>query len=203
MEYQRWEILNDLVDAFGYTSYLEIGVQDPMRCFNKIKVPNKVSVDPAEHNKHLFTHNMTSDEFFEQNDQTFDLIFIDGLHLSEQVHKDILNSLNVLNPNGTIMCHDMNPKREIVQRREQVILAWTGDCWKTWVWFMQETETYGIEMHCIKTDMGCGIIRRGKQKPITVLEELNWEGLQANRKDWLNLTPVEQLPNLIRSWRNI
>ena len=32
---------------------------------------------------------MTSDEFFIQNKNTFDLIFIDGLHIYEQVIKDI------------------------------------------------------------------------------------------------------------------
>ena len=58
---------------------------------------------------------MTSDEFFEQNKEKFDIVFIDGLHHSEQVYKDILNSLNILNEDGTIICHDMNPTEEFRQ----------------------------------------------------------------------------------------
>ena len=54
---------------------------------------------------------MTSDEFFSQNKETFDLIFIDGLHIHEQVLKDIDNSLNVLNENGVILLHDCLPAK--------------------------------------------------------------------------------------------
>ncbi len=42
---------------------------------------------------------MTSDDFFRQyQGPLFDLIFIDGLHLSEQVLTDIRNSLQWLSP---------------------------------------------------------------------------------------------------------
>ena len=36
---------------------------------------------------------MTSDEFFKQNEDTYDVIFIDGLHTSDAVYRDINNSL--------------------------------------------------------------------------------------------------------------
>ncbi len=42
---------------------------------------------------------MTSDDFFRQyQGPPFDLIFIDGLHLSEQVLTDVRNSLDWLSP---------------------------------------------------------------------------------------------------------
>ena len=43
----------------------------------------KISVDPEKNSEHL-THEMTSDEFFEQNTDKFDVIFIDGLHHSDR-----------------------------------------------------------------------------------------------------------------------
>ena len=52
---------------------------------------------------------MTSDAFFLQNKQLFDLIFIDGLHHSHQVLRDINNALRWLSPSGTIVLHDCNP----------------------------------------------------------------------------------------------
>ena len=55
---------------------------------------------------------MTSDAFFSQNNQIFDLIFIDGLHYSHQVLRDINNALRWLSPTGTIVLHDCNPSTE-------------------------------------------------------------------------------------------
>ena len=53
---------------------------------------------------------MNSDEAFMQNKIKFDLIYIDGNHLYNFVLKDILNSINFLNPDGIIVCDDFNSK---------------------------------------------------------------------------------------------
>ena len=45
---------------------------------------------------------MKSDDFFLQNKQSFDCIFIDGLHEYDQVCKDLENSLNCVNEKGII-----------------------------------------------------------------------------------------------------
>jgi len=47
-----------------------------------------------------------SDEFFLKNNQTFDIIYVDGHHLAEQVYKDAVNSWNVLNKNGLLIFDD-------------------------------------------------------------------------------------------------
>ena len=43
------------------------------------------------------------------NKESFDCVFIDGLHTYNQVKKDIHNSLKYLNINGIIMLHDCLP----------------------------------------------------------------------------------------------
>ena len=48
----------------------------------------------------------TSDEFFKNNEQLFDVIYIDGWHEAPQVYKDINNSWDSLNVNGIIICDD-------------------------------------------------------------------------------------------------
>ena len=48
----------------------------------------------------------TSDNFFANNNEKFDIIYIDGWHEAPQVHKDINNSWNSLNVNGLIICDD-------------------------------------------------------------------------------------------------
>ena len=47
-----------------------------------------------------------SDNFFLENNQTFDVIYVDGHHLAEQVYKDAVNSWNVLNKKGLIIFDD-------------------------------------------------------------------------------------------------
>ena len=47
-----------------------------------------------------------SDEFFLSNNLTFDIIYVDGHHLAEQVYKDAVNSWNVLNNKGLLIFDD-------------------------------------------------------------------------------------------------
>jgi predicted O-methyltransferase YrrM len=48
----------------------------------------------------------TSDEFFAENEETFDFIYIDGDHTSQQVLKDAENALKILRPNGILAFDD-------------------------------------------------------------------------------------------------
>ncbi len=48
----------------------------------------------------------TSDNFFLNQEEKFDVIYIDGSHEADQVYKDIKNSWNILNINGILICDD-------------------------------------------------------------------------------------------------
>src|SRR5690606_35213812 len=124
----RTEILNSIIVKRGYKSYLEIGVGDGSN-FRNIRCPDKTGVDPEE----VAEYQVTSDRFFALNRKTFDIILIDGLHHKENVRRDIENALRFLNPGGAVVCHDLNPATEIIQRVPRVSEEWTGDCWKAWV----------------------------------------------------------------------
>lgn len=185
----RTDIIQHLVKKIGAQKYLEIGM-GPGLNFQTINCPYKISVDPTPTT--TVTYTMTSDQFFEQNNEIFDVIFIDGLHLNEQVYKDILNSLTYLSENGYIICHDMNPTEEIIQRYPQPIAssAWTGDCWKAWV--KLRTERNDLDMVVVDTDFGCGVISRGTQELISVEEELNYDLLDRRRTEILNLISIDE-----------
>jgi len=185
----RTGIINYLITKYCYNKYLEIGVQKRNQNFEKIICKYKQCVDPDSKAKADFI--LTSDDFFAQNNETFDVVFIDGLHYCEQVFKDVINSLKVLNKNGTIVCHDMLPINEIEQKRE-ISYFWTGDCWKAW--FKCRSIIDDIEMFVIDTDHGVGIIRQGKQKKISIDEELTWEFF-CNNKKLMNIITVEQFLN--------
>jgi hypothetical protein len=201
----RTDIINFYAKNIMAQSYLEIGVRLADVNFNHIKVPLKIGVDPGAEGHFEGTHCMTSDDFFKQNKDTFDLIFIDGLHESRQCLKDINNALSVLNNEGVIICHDMNPKIKehqllnddplrIKYVEEQKKLKnkgyglWTGDCWKAFV-ILRSTRK-DLEMHVIDTDFGVGVIKRGNQQTISIPTELTYEYLELHREMLLNLKPI-------------
>ena len=190
----RTEIIQGLINKINGKRYLEIGM-GPGTNFSQIKCEYKVCVDPTP--TVPVTYELTSDAFFEQNNEMFDIVFIDGLHWSEQVYKDIVNSLNVLNEGGYIICHDMNPHLEFIQRYPQAIpeSEWTGDCWKAWV--KLKTERSDLNMCVVDTDYGCGIISKGEQELIKVNEELTWELLEKNRIKLLNLVSIDKFKKML------
>jgi len=190
----RTEIIQALINKINGKRYLEIGM-GPGHNFTSVVCEHKVCVDPTP--TVPVTFSLTSDAFFGQNKDTYDVIFIDGLHWSEQVYKDIVNSLNVLNDGGYIICHDMNPHSEFIQRYPQpkIESEWTGDCWKAWV--QLKTERDDLQMSVVDTDYGCGVITIGKQDKIKVNGDLTWDLLDSNRKELLNLISVDEFRKML------
>lgn len=189
----RTEIINNLITKYGYKSYLEIGVNTPSQPgYNWVGIKCKVKhgVDPNVDT----TFKMTSDEFFDKNiSQKYDIIFIDGLHLHEQVYRDIINSLNNLNEGGIIVVHDCNPTTEITQRRERASDAWHGDVWKSIV--QLRIENSELEIYTVDTDEGCGLIRKGNQILLNIdknIDYYDYKFLEENRKNALNLISVDE-----------
>jgi len=189
---KRFDIIQKLIDIKEYKSYLEIGLGDS-ESFSKIKCENKVGIEPDVHelNEDYVTHCETSDEFFAHNKQTFDLIFIDGLHHADQVYRDTINSLLILNSKGIVMLHDLNPPTrdlQAVPRGDRV--DWNGDCWKAWVRLRKDI--INRNMFVIDTDWGCGIIQEGINIFDRPRERIEYENFEIKREQWLNLVSVEQ-----------
>ena len=192
---KRQHIIQKLINHINAKSYLEIGLGSGF-VHKSINCNIKVGVDPCEYpitKKHNVqpTFKLTSDEFFDQNKKTFDVIFIDGMHEAAYIERDINNSLKVLNDKGYIVCHDINPitkKAQIVPRQFD---CWNGDCWKAWVKIRSTNPD--LNMYVIDTDHGCGIIQKGSQKLLDLKGlELTYENLNNNRKEWLNLISVDE-----------
>ncbi|MEJ7593799.1 MAG: class I SAM-dependent methyltransferase [Planctomycetaceae bacterium] len=191
----RTELINKLAQLVDAASYLEIGVSCGGN-FAAVDCPRKVGVDP-DVNALSATFLQTSDMFFASNQETFDLVFIDGLHHCEQVLRDIAHALACLNPGGFIICHDMNPLTESMQKVPLETPEWTGDCWKAWV--TTRAERPDVRMFVVDTDYGCGVIQPGSQECLDLAGlSLNWNNLCRYRKVWLNLITVPEF----LSWLN-
>lgn len=193
----RTELLNHLVTARGYRRYLEIGVRNPRENFNHVRAAEKAGVDPAP--QRPISHVMTSDEFFarhrsEPGAQPYDLIFIDGLHLADQVERDILNGLAALSADGTIVLHDCNPLTADAQTDDyDGKKHWNGTVWKAVV-KLRATRP-DLAMWVVDIDEGCGVVRRGTQvtfaAPTVDYTELDYAFLERHRREALNLVDVD------------
>ena len=151
----RWNLINYLIETKDYSSYLEIGC-DQNQLFSKIKIKNKLGVDPVSGGN----IRKTSDEFFKNNIEKFDIVFIDGLHHYHQVKRDILNSLKFLNNDGIILVHDCLPDSLSKQAVPRYKMSWNGDVWKAIVDLRQDGN---LEIYTLKIDQGIGVKKKNKK----------------------------------------
>jgi predicted O-methyltransferase YrrM len=184
----RHKLLNEILRLRKGTSYLEIGCCNN-DCFDAVRCSQKVGVDPQSGG----TLRMTSDAFFAVNQQTFDLIFIDGLHEATQVDKDIMNALRWSSERGVIVLHDCNPLFEIRTIVPRIAETWNGDVWKSLVRARSKPD---LDCATGLLDHGCAVIcKRPNSAPIQPIAEdsLSWLNLEANREKWLRTMSYDQL----------
>jgi hypothetical protein len=191
---RRYDIINKIIIKRNYTSYLEIGCFKD-ETFNQINIKKKIGVDPVSGGN----LRMTSDKFFIENKEKFDLIFIDGLHVYEQVIKDIFNSIKVLKENGIILVHDCLPRKLWYQTPIRMSDTWNGDVWKAIV----ECRTLeNIDTYTCLADEGIGVIKVQKNNNLLNLNLSNFKNLKykeyyTNRESLMNIISVEKLINQI------
>jgi hypothetical protein len=188
-------LINHYLSKSKGQKYLEIGVYKGT-CLNNISANIKDSVDPDHSTPALYK--VTSDEFFEKIAPTlgykYDVIFIDGLHHSDQVDKDIQNSLLFLEDDGVILLHDCNPISEMRQRVPADFdiwkFGWNGDVWKSIVKFRKNYSYLKYNTFVIDADEGLGVIennKKGIELKEDISEQLTYNFLESNRIKLLNL----------------
>jgi hypothetical protein len=186
----RIELIKFCAEKYNVKSYLELGVHLG-ECFDQIDVPFKIGVDIKEGSSRGISP-CTTDEFFAQNKEKFDLIFVDSDHRHAQAYKDITNALQCLkSETSLVVCHDMNPPSSQYESTEN---KKCGDCWKVGAHIRTLKE---YDMVVSTFDYGCGIIKKQPNKfPIILpkdFRELTYKDLCANRKEWLRLMDWEEI----------
>ena len=187
-DYFRWDMIEYLIKKNNYKKYLEIGC-DQNQLFSRINIQNKVGVDPASGGN----VRETSDNFFEKNKDMFDIVFIDGLHIYEQVKKDILNSIKYLNDEGVILIHDCLPDSMAKQAVPRYEMQWNGDVWKAIVDLRQNTD---LEIFTCEIDQGIGIIKKNKNTSILKIdkpiEKLKFKDYYENYKNYMRIISLDE-----------
>ena len=187
--YFRWDLIQYLISKNKYSDYLEIGC-DQDQLFSKIKIENKVGVDPYSGGN----VRKTSDEFFKYNKNKFDIIFIDGLHIYNQVKKDILNSIDCLKEGGIVLVHDCMPDSLSKQAVPRYRMIWNGDVWRAIVDLRQREN---LEIFTCEMDQGIGIIKKERNTSILKINKpiinLKFKDYYDNYKYFLRVISVEEL----------
>ena len=191
-DYFRWDLIDYLIKKNNYLNYLEIGCDDD-QLFSKVKIKNKIGVDPVSGGN----VRKNSDDFFFENKDKFDLVFIDGLHIYEQVKKDIINSLKCLNENGIILVHDCMPNSLSKQAVPRYKMKWNGDVWKAIVDLRQRED---LDIFTCEIDQGIGIITKRKNSSMLKLNKpvknLKFKDYYYNYKEYLRIIKLTDFKKL-------
>lgn len=137
IDYKQY--LKDRHENTPVKTYLEIGVRWGDALALATEDCKAVGVDPAfdiretiQADATLFK--LTSDDFFFEHTETyrntFDMIFVDGLHEAKQTAKDICHAFAVLKEGGEIFVHDAMPVALSVTAPVQHTRFWTGNVWQ-------------------------------------------------------------------------
>jgi len=192
LNFHRWDLIDYLIKKNNYTDYLEIGC-DQNQLFSKIKIKNKVGVDPFSGGN----VRKTSDQFFLENNEKFDIIFIDGLHEYKQVKKDILNSTDCLNKGGIILVHDCMPDSLGKQAVPRYKMQWNGDVWKAIVDLRQNND---LEIYTCEIDQGIGVItNKMNSQPLIINKPINkikFKDYYNNYKIYMRVITLEQFKKI-------
>ena len=147
------ERVNAVVERLPSSRYLEIGVARGTTFFQvnanyKVAVDPRFRFDPRERDDHPHEtyHPISSDNYFAQaigNNESFDLIFLDGLHTYAQTLRDFLSSMALAHQRTLWLIDDTVPTSAIaadpdLQRVRQVRSqlgqgedqTWMGDVFK-------------------------------------------------------------------------
>lgn len=208
---ERFDLINEIISINGFKKYLEIGVFNPSVCFDKIKCEKKTGVDPGlEHQNDLIDYKVTSDVFFSMlefgytefpKDHKWDVIFIDGLHLADQVYRDINNSINHISDNGIIVMHDCLPPSSFYAREDYEVegehKAWNGTTWKAY--YRALTELSHVDVCVYDSDWGLGLIKKCDHRVLPPKNNPFYEFnvMSSNYKGEMNVVDREKLISFI------
>ncbi|MEA1924141.1 MAG: class I SAM-dependent methyltransferase [Pseudomonadota bacterium] len=134
------EIIQKLISLQKPEKYVEIGVEKGVVLNLFDSSVQVIGIDPepkiVEVPENVTLYKTFSDDFFAAHDLkllldgSFDLAFIDGLHIFEQVLRDFINLEKNAAPDSIIMIHDCLPLDRRTAERQRKTIFWSGDVWK-------------------------------------------------------------------------
>lgn len=220
----RSAVLGRLTNLYPEPRYLEVGVAKGVT-FDQVRATRKVAVDPAFRFDHVAAqrdkpgteyHQITSDAYFETvvgEDEQFDVIYLDGLHVFEQTLRDLMNALDHLQPQGVIVVDDTRPPTYLASLPDRdnfftvrrwlrtTDQRWMGDVFKL-VYFI-DTFCPGLSYATIANNHGQTVIWRKRRTEVTQRTMAEIAGLTFEQlvlsEDVLRLAPFGKIRPRLRA----
>lgn len=130
-------VLKDIHTILKPRHYLEIGVRKGKSLALSSARSIAIDPEPAHENfaDNVDFYRCTSDDFFFFHQDRlegvkFDLAFIDGMHLAENVFRDFIYTERCMQRSGAIIVDDVLPNHAEQATRERRTRVWTGDVWR-------------------------------------------------------------------------
>jgi len=220
MPMRHHNVIQLLINASDRRNYLQIGGLN-RGVFNSISADLKVGVDKTllssakTDSQGVVLHESSSDDYFEERtseDIKFDVIYLDGTKEYHQAYTDVINSLNCLTRNGTIVIFGCRPKTAFMATPLQQYvkinqatklkngIAYVGDLWKSIVRLRStHTDLLVLTLDC---EYGCGVVTYGAPESsldlsLDEIERLVYSDLIDNSEAFLNLKPVSHILTLL------
>lgn len=110
-----------------------------------IKAPAEVEANGYK-DKYVWTA-CRSDVFWKENQTTYDLIYIDGSHLYQDVKNDLYEAWKRLNPGGLLLCDDYDHKKNntVDDNGKFAEYGVSLAAWEFWRDHYDSVKTCGIE----------------------------------------------------------
>jgi predicted O-methyltransferase YrrM len=70
--------------------------------------------------------------YWEENDATYDLIYVDGSHIYNEVSNDLYKAWEYLNPGGLLLIDDWDHKKNVQAENDTSEYGVSLACWEFW-----------------------------------------------------------------------
>ena len=88
---------------------------------NEIETRFLDNIKKSKNGNKCTLHKLYSDDFFKINKNTYDVIYIDGSHIPENVIKDMTNSLKILKNNGIMWMDDYKSSALLIKTMDDFV----------------------------------------------------------------------------------
>jgi hypothetical protein len=214
------DVLNALLSLHRSPSNLEVGVSRG-ETFHQVNAARKIAVDPTFRfsvpdykpvNPNARYHEVESDVYFgriARPGDSFDVIYLDGLHTLEQTLRDLLSSLSFLKDRDVIVIDDLYPSSHSAslpsQSDARIVRAkagikrkqWMGDVYR--LVFFIDSFMQQLSYRTVEENHGQLVVWRKQRQWVTdvVLKEdvFRFEPFEAIRGEYAETMNLG-LPNL-------
>jgi 23S rRNA U2552 (ribose-2'-O)-methylase RlmE/FtsJ len=161
-----YQVIMQIVRACAFESFLELGIGcgllSGMLRENCPQLEMITGVDISDGDPPPegveWIRNKTTNDFFREDERTWDCIFVDADHMRPQATRDVISSLKVLNDDGLMLMHDTYPPTI-----EAVNPMVCGDVFKTYLALAERTD---LEVVTLPLLNGLTIVRQVGERRI-------------------------------------